>query len=920
MVSPDQTQDTSPDVKPSHDTKVEDNEEYKQAPNNTSAQVIKPKHPKLKRRGSKFELQEEVHSPLLRPEFIYKENVEGADKIWALMQTYQGTDLKSIQRSIVNHVEYTLAMTRFNFSDFGCYQAAAFSMRDRLLESWNDTNQYFTTHNVKRVYYLSLEFLLGRLMQNTLNNIDMESQYKDALMDIGYRLENLYELEVDPALGNGGLGRLAACFLDSMATLEIPAWGYGIRYDYGIFKQVIRDGYQCEIPDFWLSGGNPWEIERPEVSYPVRFYGYTEQYEDGGVTRAEWKGGETVMAMAYDTPIPGYNTFNCNNLRLWKSLPAKEFDFDSFNKGDYYKAVEAKQRAEYITSVLYPNDNTQSGKELRLKQQYFFCAATIRDIIRRFKKTNKDWKDFPNKAAIQLNDTHPAIAAIEFLRILIDEERLPWGEAWKIMHDAFSYTNHTVLPEALETWSVGLLGHLLPRHLELIYLINHLFMEEIAKKFPGDFEKMRDMSLIQEGDDKRVRMANLSILCSHRVNGVAELHTNLLKETIFKTFHEYFPKKIENKTNGVTPRRWIHCANPELSALITETLGENEWISDLDRVEPLENFAEDEEFVEKWRQIKRDNKERLAKHIKKQLNIDIPIDALYDVQIKRIHEYKRQLMNILYIVHRYLTLKDMTPEERKQVVPRVVIYGGKAAPGYHNAKAIIKLINSVAEVVNNDEDVADVLKVIFYPNYCVSGAEVIIPASELSQHISTAGMEASGTSNMKFVMNGCLIIGTMDGANVEISEEIGEENMFIFGARVHEVEDLRRMLFTGEKKVVGKRLQRVFDSILSGAFGDVSIIYPTINALMEGKDYYLLTADFNSYVKAQNKVDETYRDQMLWNKMSIMGVAKSAKFSSDRTIQEYCESIWRAERVAIPMPSDKERVRSFSNIYQAAKK
>jgi starch phosphorylase len=683
---------------------------------------------------------------------------------------------------------------------------------------------------------------------------------------------------------------------------------------------VIKDGYQCEIPDFWLSGGNPWEIERPEVTYPIRFYGYSEQYDDDGVTRAEWKGGEIVLAKAYDTPIPGYNTFNCNNLRLWKSIPAKEFDFDQFNQGKYDDAVDAKQRAEYITSVLYPNDTTQGGKELRLKQQYFFCSATIRDVIRRFKKSNKDWKDFPNKAALQLNDTHPAIAAIEFLRILIDEERLSWDQAWKIMHDSFSYTNHTVLPEALETWSVGLLGHLLPRHLELIYVINHIFMEKVAEKYPGDYERMSAMSVIEEGDDKKVRMSNLSILCSHRVNGVAELHTNLLKTTIFKNFHEFFPNKIENKTNGVTPRRWIHCANPRLSELLTETLGENEWISDLDRIETLENFAEDSEFVQKWVDVKNHNKNRLISHMKDHMGIDLPADALYDVQIKRIHEYKRQTMNILYAIYRYLMIKEMSPEERKKVVPRVIIYGGKAAPGYHNAKAIIKLINAVGEVVNNDEEIGDTLKVVFYPNYCVSAAQLLIPASELSQHISTAGMEASGTSNMKFVMNGCLIIGTMDGANVEISEEIGEDNMFIFGARVNEINDLRQLLFSGEKKVVGKRLQKVFDSIYSGMFGDVSIIHPIIDSYVDGKDYYLVTADFNSYVKAQNKVDDVYRDQKLWNKMSIMGVAKSAKFSSDRTIQEYCDSIWKAEKIAIPTPSDTERVRSFSNIYSATKK
>lgn len=676
-----------------------------------------PKKVRLQRRGSKFDIQDGERSPLLRPEFVYS-NDEKTDKLWSLMQTYQGTDIKSIQRSIVNHVEYTLAMTRFNFTNFGCYLASGFSIRDRLLEAWNDTNQYFTTHNVKRVYYLSLEFLLGRLMQNTLNNIGMEDKYREALLDIGYNMEELYEQEVDPALGNGGLGRLAACFLDSLASLEIPAWGYGIRYDYGIFKQIIKNGYQCEIPDFWLSGGNPWEIERPDVTYSIRFYGHTEEYDDlDGKTHTRWTGGEIVKARAYDTPIPGYNTFNTNNLRLWKSIPANEFDFNSFNAGNYDDAVEAKQRAEYITSVLYPNDNSAGGKELRLKQQYFFCAATIQDVTRRFKKMNHDWNDFPKKAALQMNDTHPAIAAVEFLRLLIDEEKLPWEQAWKIMNASFAYTNHTVLPEALEKWSVELLQNLLPRHLELIYHINFIFMEQIGKRYPGDFGKMSEMSLIEESTPKKVRMANLAILCSHKVNGVAAIHTELLKQTIFKSFHEFFPNKIENKTNGVTPRRWIHCANKELSDLISEQLGENEWISDLDRIEPLENFADDEEFVEKWRTIKRDNKIRLAAKIKETTGYTVPVDALYDVQVKRIHEYKRQLMNILYIIHRYLTIKDMNPEEREKVVPRVAIFGGKSAPGYHNAKAIIKLINAVSHTVNNDEDIGDTLKVIFYPNY-----------------------------------------------------------------------------------------------------------------------------------------------------------------------------------------------------------
>jgi len=553
----------------------------------------------------------------------------------------------------------------------------------------------------------------------------MEHPYKEALMEIGYKLEDTYEEEVDPALGNGGLGRLAACFLDSLATLEIPAWGYGIRYDYGIFKQGIIDGYQVESPDYWLSRGNPWEIEREDVTYQVRFYGSVKKYSDGGVERAYWDGGEVVIAQAYDTPIPGFNTFNTNNLRLWKSRPCNEFDFKQFNAGDYHGAIRDRQKAEYITSVLYPNDSSEAGKELRLKQQYFFCSATIRDIIRRYKKTHPDWSAFHEKNQIQLNDTHPAIASIELLRILIDEEKLTWDQAWNIMYKTFAYTNHTVLPEALEKWSVKLIGTLLPRHLDLIYLINHFFLEKVRKRFPNDESRVTRMSLVEEGDEKRIRMANLSIICSHTVNGVAALHSDLLKKTIFKDFDEMFPGKLINKTNGVTPRRWLLCCNPELSQLISDTIMEDpsEWATNLTSLRELSAYSTDEEFIAKFGQVKEACKGRLKHWVKEHTGIDIPLHALYDVMVKRIHEYKRQFMNILYVIHRYLQIKDTPAHERQhKFVPRVVMIGGKAAPGYANAKAIIKLINNVANKINNDQDIGDLLKVVFLPNYCVSAA------------------------------------------------------------------------------------------------------------------------------------------------------------------------------------------------------
>jgi len=855
----------------------------------------------LKRRDSKFEVQKEKGAVMYRPEFIYEKNESAKDaKMWELMKSYLGSDIKSIQRQIVNHVEYTLARTRFDFDNNGCYYATAYSVRDRLVESWNDTNQYLYERDPKTIYYMSMEYLLGRMLQNALVNIGQESQYKDAIEDLGYTLEEIYDEENDPGLGNGGLGRLAACFLDSMTTLEYPAWGYGIRYNYGIFKQEIRGGYQVECPDYWLARGNPWEIERLDVIVPVMFYGHVRKYTENGVERNVWEGGEMVQAMAYDIPIPGYNTFNTNNLRLWRACPSAEFDFKSFNTGDYFGAVKAKQKAESISSVLYPNDTTIEGKELRLKQEYFFCAATLDDIIKRYLSKHKDWNEFPQKVAIQLNDTHPALSVIELIRILVDVHKVPWEQAWKITCSTFAYTNHTVMMEALEKWDVDLVAKLLPRHLDIIYLINHIFLESVRKIFKGDESKVRNLSLIEEGEKKKIRMANICIVASHKVNGVAALHSELLKNWLFRDFVEYYNRldkkyadKFINVTNGVTPRRWLLCTNPKLADLINRKVGHEEWITDLSGVEDLKLFANDEETINEFMDIRKKNKVRLAAWIHKNCNgLVVNPNSLFDVFVKRIHEYKRQLMAILYIAHKYITLKEMKPEERAKQQPRVFLIGGKAAPGYDAAKKTIKLVNAIADRVNNDKDIGDLLKIAYLPNYSVSNAQIIIPAADLSQHISTAGTEASGTSNMKFAMNGCLIVGTMDGANVEIAEEIGKENMFIFGADVGQVNDFRRKMSEGKRDYVPAPLSKVMNAIMSNYFGNIGECYDMLKRLTEGGDYYCLCWDFMSYMDAQNRIEECYRKPKEWFSKALISIAKCGKFSTDRTIHEYSHKIW----------------------------
>lgn len=824
------------------------------------------------------------------------------EKLWKLMSNYLPADVDTIQKQLVNHVEYTLARTRYNFDNYAAYQATALSVRDRLIESWNDTQQYFTEQGVKRVYYLSMEFLMGRSLQNSLFNLELENSYVKALRDVGYMLEDLYDEEKDAALGNGGLGRLAACFMDSLATMNYPAWGYGIRYTYGMFQQQILDGYQAEFPDYWLTFGNPWEIERLDVFYPIHFYGRISEYTDhAGRIRYRWEAGETVFAVAYDTPIPGYNTYNTINIRLWSSKPSKEFDLASFNQGDYYKAIEDKQRSENITSVLYPNDNTYNGKLLRLQQQYFFSSATLCDILRRFKKTEEDMSNIPDKVAIQLNDTHPSISIAEMMRLLVDEEGLDWDTAWDITTRTFAYTNHTVLPEALEKWSVELMERLLPRHMKIIYDINYRFMKEVEAAFPGDTDRLRRMSVIEESNPKMIRMANLSIVGSHSVNGVAHIHSEILKETLFKDFYELWPDKFNNKTNGVTPRRWIATCNRPLKTIFDKWLDlpNGEWLTNMDQLANLAAHADNPQLQQEWKEAKLANKKRLADWVMQKLGIAINVNALFDVQIKRIHEYKRQLLNILGVISRYDRIRKMTKKDRKQVVPRVVFFAGKAAPGYHMAKRIIKLINSVADVVNKDPETNELLKVVYVPNYNVSVAEVMIPASELSQHISTAGTEASGTSNMKFAMNGCLILGTLDGANVEIKDCIGDDNIFIFGATADQVDRAREVIRTPEFSV-DARLQRVFDLIRGGAFGPAEIFQPILQSLEPHGDHYLLTYDFPLYMEAQEKVDKKYLQTTKWNKSSILSAANVAYFSSDRTILEYAQNIWGVEPCARP--------------------
>jgi len=806
-------------------------------------------------------------------------------------------NVTNVKKSFCRHLHYTMCTDRNSATRRDYYLSLAHTVRDLLVSRWIRTQQHFYEADPKRVYYLSLEFYMGRTLTNTMVNLSVQSSVDEALYQLGLDIEELEEMEEDAGLGNGGLGRLAACFLDSMATLGLAAYGYGIRYDYGIFTQAIHDGWQLEEPDHWLKYGNPWEKACPENTLPVKFYGRVEQREDG----PHWVDAMTVIALPYDNPVPGYGNNMVNTLRLFSAKAPESFNLQFFNNGEYLDAVCDSNLAENISRVLYPNDNIFEGKELRLKQEYFLVSASLQDIVNRFKKSITNVKskgpvsfdNFHEKVAMQLNDTHPAMTIPELMRILIDEEHLPWDKAWKITVETCAYTNHTVLPEALERWPVSLFENLLPRHLQIIYEINTKFLAEVEKKYPGDKEKMGCMSVIEEHGGKMVNMAHLCIVGSHAVNGVAAIHSQIIKDNTFKNFYEMWPDKFQNKTNGITPRRWLVLCNPSLADLIAEKIGEN-WITDLDDLRKLEALSNDKNLLVALRKVKQENKMQLAQYLEKHLKVTVDPSSMFDVHVKRIHEYKRQLMNILHIITMYNRLKK---NPSMQFTPRTVMVGGKAAPGYHTAKLIIKLFNNVAHVVNNDPVVGKRLKCVFLENYRVSFAEKIIPATDLSEQISTAGMEASGTGNMKFMINGGLTIGTMDGANVEMHEELGGKNIFIFGMTVQEVEALKKKGYN-PREFYNKNaeLKQCIDAIANGYFSpeNPTMFQELTNQLLE-HDTYMLCADYEAYIKCQEKVSELYQNPDEWSRACLMNIAAGGKFSSDRTITEYAREIWGVE-------------------------
>lgn len=801
---------------------------------------------------------------------------------------------QQLQASFVRHVHLSLAKDRYSALKRDLMHGACLTVRDHLVDDWLNTLQSYYKQDSKRVYYLSLEFLIGRTLLNALINMKVDGPFAKALKKTGCELEELAEYEWDAGLGNGGLGRLAACYLDSMSSTGIPGYGYGIRYEYGIFFQRIRDGYQVETPDNWLRYGNPWEFPRPELLYQVHFYGRVQQWEDeSGHTHYAWSDTSSVMAMAYDTPIPGYNNGIVNTLRLWAAKSTREFDLDYFNSGDYINAVAQKNESENISKVLYPNDHNMRGRELRLKQEYFFVSATLQDIIRRYLKTHKEFSHFPDKVAIQLNDTHPAIGIAELMRLLMDVYHLGWEEAWDITTRTCAYTNHTVLPEALETWSVELLGNLLPRHLQIIYEINRRFLNEVYQR-TGDDSLLSRVSLIAEHPQKSVRMAHLAIVGSHALNGVSELHTNILKERLFPEYHRLFPEKFQNKTNGVTQRRWMRQCNPKLAEAISRRIGEG-WLNDLSQLQRLLNYATDARFQRRLREIKRANKEALASYIERELGVAIDPDSLFDAQTKRMHEYKRQLLFTLYIITLYWRLKQ---GGQRPAVPRTFLLSGKAAPGYREAKLLIKLYHAVAETVNRDPDVNRDLKVVFLPNYSVSLAEKIIPAADLSEQISTAGMEASGTGNMKYAMNGALTIGTLDGANVEIREEVGAENIFIFGLQAEEVEALRPDYQPQQYWERDPELQACLHLIESGYFEpEHPDLFKTVVHKLLHQDPYFVLADYRAYLACQAEVEQVYLNPQEWALRVVHNIANMGKFSSDRAVLEYAREIWDIEPV-----------------------
>lgn len=811
-----------------------------------------------------------------------------------------GLSIETLRRAMADNLFYIQGKFPAIATKKDYYMALAYTVRDRLLRLWLNTMEAYMKQDVKLVCYLSAEFLVGPHLANNLINLGLYDQVRQAVEESGLNLQELINTEEEPGLGNGGLGRLASCYMDSLASLEVPAIGYGIRYEFGIFDQEIRDGWQVEITDKWLQDGNPWEIMRPESDVYINFGGHTEPYQDDqGNYRVRWVPEYVVKGIAYDTPILGYKVNTANTMRLWKAEAGESFDFQRFNVGDYYGAVDRKVYSENLTKVLYPNDEPIKGKELRLQQQYFFVSCSLQDMIRLHFAEGDSLDNFHEKFAVQLNDTHPSIGVAELMRLLIDVHHYPWEKAWDITQKTFAYTNHTLLPEALEKWPLGLFAHLLPRHLEIIYEINQRFLDQVRIKYPGNNDKLSSLSLIDDRGEKYVRMANLACVGSHKINGVAELHSELIKKTILRDFYDLCPEKFTNVTNGVTPRRWIVVSNPRLSQLITSKIGDN-WIKNLDELRKLEGCVDDGHFRHQWHEVKRAVKQDLANYIHDKLGIIVSPDSLFDVQVKRLHEYKRQHLNVLHIITLYNRIKQ---NPNVDITPRTCIFGGKAAPGYHMAKLIIKLINSVADVVNNDPDVGDRLKVIFLPDYNVTLGQRVYPASDLSEQISTAGKEASGTGNMKFSLNGALTIGTFDGANIEIRQEAGEENFFLFGLKTEEIDELRAKGYNPwDYYNSNAELKCVIDLISSGFFshGDCELFKLLVDSLLSF-DPYMLFADYQSYIDCQDRVSQAYKDYEHWTRMSILNVARMGKFSSDRSIKEYCENIWKANPVSIEM-------------------
>ncbi len=809
---------------------------------------------------------------------------------WSFLNKAMTKD--ALKESFQVNRQYTLSKDQYTATMYDNYLALSLAVRDRIVERWIKTQQNYHKSNARRVYYLSMEFLIGRLLGNNIYNLGIEKPVFDSLEELGLDADDIREQEVDAGLGNGGLGRLAACFLDSMATLGIPSHGYGIRYDYGIFNQKIKDGFQVELPDEWLRLGSPWEFARPENTVKVSFYGRVHMEPDANdKLKVRLINTQDIMAVPYDIPVPGYKNDVVNTLRLWSARSSQDFDFEYFKSGDYEQAVYKKILSENISKVLYPADDILRGRELRLKQEYFFTAASVADILRRFKVENHNIADLPKKVVIQLNDTHPTLAIVELMRLLLDEHGMDWEAAWDITTQVFAYTNHTLMPEALECWPVDMFETLLPRHMQIIYEINARFLRQVAQQHLGDDQLLGRISIIEEGNPKKIRMAYLAIVGSFSVNGVSALHSDLLKEKLFKDFYTLTPEKFNNKTNGITQRRWLLKANPRLSSLLVDTIGD-EWVKDLTQLQAIEQLAKNKDFGIKWFEVKKQNKETLIRYIQSSMNITLDPNSIFDVQIKRIHEYKRQILFALYIISQYLRIKN---DPAKFIYPRTFLIGGKAAPSYHMAKLTIKFINSIADIINHDKTVKDKIRLVFLENYRVSLAEKVFPASDLSEQISTASTEASGTGNMKFMLNGALTIGTYDGANIEMAQKAGEDNIFIFGLRAHEVAAVKQKGYDPKAYIESSPvLKEIFWLIQGGFFSPhkPDLFAPIVHALTT-YDPYLVCADFDSYCLMQDQVSRTYLDRNLWVSKSIINVARSGFFSSDRTIREYASDIWK---------------------------